>query len=899
MTMIRRLPGRDRLRHVLSILGVISICTGSVLTFSVASSSAAPGDSEAATFVDYAQCANDKPPSTSTACPSGWINGILNTNNSHFREDQVTPQRAEVVVPEGSDPDNRTLTFRYQTRKDSSGAHAYDSLATWNHTQTTAYRCEGLLPADCVGGPLSWLAIPADPTVVADANGAGTATSGHQLPNQRMEMYGGVIDSISVPVHDNPTGPGDDYASVTVTYHVADTSVDRKVQLLFGGHLAPSFGPRGWGAGVGAGSVSGGPYHIKWELADGESIGNRDNQIMADAILPQAEVSVSKTTATSLTRSYTWDVEKSVDGDAIVTTDEDTVEFDYDIVVTKSAPVDSNWKVTGVITVTNSGDAAANGINVTEGLTGCTIHPVGQTTGTYTQGSANVAAGGSVNFNYTCPRTTATAGDNSASVTWTGHSEAVSTGNVPFSFDSATVTTQNDCTEVTDTFDGGTAEVLAASQCSTRTFETSHTVDVPEAGCSGEVTNTAAVTGDTDDADVQACRTPADLLVTKTVAERYTKTWTWGIEKSVVGASTVTRAGGDVTFDYLIDVTRSETAATTGFVLSGSILVANGGGTTAENLDVSDDPGIEGADCTIFAPESETEYDGTYDLAPDDDVTFAYVCDVDADADTTGDNVATVDYDGAEAAIDSTEVGYDFGDADVTEVDECVAVDDLFDGGTAVELNGNLCESAVLETQHTVTVGTACETYRNTASSTTNDTETTDESSVDVTVCPETATPATPGYTEDTSCEDPDSYTIPDIAGVVYRVGGVLTAPGTYTLAEGVTVTITAEPESGYVLSQAPTEAGWTWSFTGSDVQRCRSGGGGTTTTTVAPTTTTTAPELPFTPEPEVIPVVITAPQPAPVLPFTGSDSNRMLLVGASLLTAGTLMVLLGRRRRA
>src|SRR6185503_7054405 len=82
--------------------------------------SAAPGT--AATFVDFAQCANDPAPSTSTACPGGWINGILNTNNSHYGEDMVVPQRFEVELPAGSPTTGRTLTFRYQARKGSANA---------------------------------------------------------------------------------------------------------------------------------------------------------------------------------------------------------------------------------------------------------------------------------------------------------------------------------------------------------------------------------------------------------------------------------------------------------------------------------------------------------------------------------------------------------------------------------------------------------------------------------------------------------------------------------------------------------------------------------------------------------------------------------------------------------
>src|SRR6266540_3533939 len=119
----------------------------------------------AVTFVDYAQCANGAPPSASLACPDGWINGILQASNSHYSEDQVTPQRAEVNVPVGA-PASHTLTFTYQARKGSAQTHAYDSLATWNWTQRSADRCQGLAAADCPGGASSAFPIPDDPQVL-------------------------------------------------------------------------------------------------------------------------------------------------------------------------------------------------------------------------------------------------------------------------------------------------------------------------------------------------------------------------------------------------------------------------------------------------------------------------------------------------------------------------------------------------------------------------------------------------------------------------------------------------------------------------------------------------------------------------------------------------------------
>lgn len=261
------------------------------------------------TVNDYSQCANGKPNATPandpTTCNQGWINGILNANNSQYHEDQVTAQRLAVNVPKGA-PTTQTIVLRYLARKGQGGVgnHAYDSLATWNDTVTGADRCNpALAQGTCPGGTANWHLIPLDSTVVKDSEGAGSATSGHEISDdgtgcdsggncgttagpRRMLMFGGTITSISTPTHDNPSGSGDDFASVTVTYTV-DTSVARDVELLFGGHLAASAGPRGWGQTVGSSFINGGPYHIKLDQVNGTSIGNRDNQITSGAILPQ------------------------------------------------------------------------------------------------------------------------------------------------------------------------------------------------------------------------------------------------------------------------------------------------------------------------------------------------------------------------------------------------------------------------------------------------------------------------------------------------------------------------------------------------------------------------------------------------------------------------------------
>ena len=87
----------------------------------------------------------------------------------------------------------------------------------------------------------------------------------------------------------------DRLADAQVARLVADFSEAFPVpafELVFGGHLAPAVGSRGWGAGVGASFINGGPYHIKLVGVDSSSIGNRDNQITAGALCVTYDVEV-------------------------------------------------------------------------------------------------------------------------------------------------------------------------------------------------------------------------------------------------------------------------------------------------------------------------------------------------------------------------------------------------------------------------------------------------------------------------------------------------------------------------------------------------------------------------------------------------------------------------------
>jgi hypothetical protein len=311
----------------LALLGTVTLLAGLM----AGSASAA---SPTVSISDYSQCPDGTANDDFKACLStGWILGILNAQNSTYHEDEVTPQRLLLAIPVGASMTNHSVDITYLTRKGSASAHAYDSLATWNYTQTAAEHCQLLSNCSGLSGP-TYFAMPADTTAVPPASGgASTTTSTHELTgdNARFAFFGDVLNAAAgAPLHtaNVSSSSTDDYATVRVSYNLGPsfgngTTVTTAgyVQLLFGGHLAASgynatTDPRGWGGALGASNINGGPYHIRITNLDGASIGNRDNQIAAGSILPfvAATPGISTTPSATTTFSATLDDSATITG---------------------------------------------------------------------------------------------------------------------------------------------------------------------------------------------------------------------------------------------------------------------------------------------------------------------------------------------------------------------------------------------------------------------------------------------------------------------------------------------------------------------------------------------------------------------------------------------------------
>ena len=255
----------------------------------------------------YSQCANDKGAGYVNGVPGecSWINGNLQKNNSAYNEGDATVQRVWLT---GMSPGSQhSITLKYGTTK--GGKHAYDYLTKWSWSEDWAG------PSICPDG-LAGCQTPSNTGTVAagevraivpkDMNQSNNYLPPFNNPggtaDDYISMQGGVFPANPIVgptvVSGDPMGPGDSETVITVSFQVPQTGgfCDAgvcDVLIYFGAHVASQ---AAWGTGNGAGSIEGSPYHVAIDATDGLSVGQRDNQMQAAAIVPNGSVTIIKDT---------------------------------------------------------------------------------------------------------------------------------------------------------------------------------------------------------------------------------------------------------------------------------------------------------------------------------------------------------------------------------------------------------------------------------------------------------------------------------------------------------------------------------------------------------------------------------------------------------------------------
>jgi len=214
-----------------------------------------------------------------------------------------------------------------------------------------------------------------------------------------------------------------------------------------------------------------------------------------------ADLTASVTAIPTFTRTYAWNVAKSVDKTLVKQVGGSTI-FTYAVKADETGFTDSAWASSGTIKVTNPNDWESVTATVSDAVDNGGSCLVGSPAAASV--SVAVPASGSALVPYTCTWSSApspTSGTDTATVTWdktaayTPDGSATDTASVAFTTPSTRV---NQTVNVTDTFNSttttlGTVTASDTTPYTSKTFSYTRTVTMPTFGCLSYA-NTAKIT---------------------------------------------------------------------------------------------------------------------------------------------------------------------------------------------------------------------------------------------------------------------------------------------------------------------------------------------------------------------------------------------------------------------
>lgn len=316
---------------------------------------------------------------------------------------------------------------------------------------------------------------------------------------------------------------------------------------------------------------------------------------------PEASVTVAKTAVTSYIRTYTWEIAKSVSPSVVNLFEGQNANVGYTVQVTRSAPVDSGWQVSGVISVTNSGASAVQVNSVAD-----SISDVGNVSVTCPAGSVpgSLGANATLVCTYTSALPDGTARTNTATATFNTSSTATGTAAVTFG-DPTTVV--NGSVNVQDVYNGLAPETIGTNISSNTSIPYTRNVV-----CGSDLTyvngvatyprlNTATIVETNQSANASMtvnCYRPS---VGKTVDPDFTRRFTWQILKTVNPSQINLLDGQSTTATYTVTLTKSD-PIDENFRVFGTITITNPHPTAALGITGVTDTLGNGLNATVTCP---------------------------------------------------------------------------------------------------------------------------------------------------------------------------------------------------------------------------------------------------------------------------------------------------------
>ncbi len=301
----------------------------------------------------------------------------------------------------------------------------------------------------------------------------------------------------------------------------------------------------------------------------------------------EGALKITKVVEPSFKRSFTWAIEKVVTPDTLHLFDGQTQDVDYTVTVTKSAPVDTEHKIAGTVTISNTSLTNPVIIESVEDVTALGT-AITLNCGAVTFPGYVLAAGTELACSYAATDVDPLDAANNVTVTTTSGTVATTAADILFA--TPTITVNNGITvtdDLTTTVFGpytASAKIPYSKELSCTTQAMTGYV---EGVATGAITNTAtinygAVTGALDKAVVNVnCY---QLLVHKTAIPTYDNRYTWEISKTVDPTSVDLLQGNTADLDYTVQVTRTGPVAEN-FAVSGVITVTNPHPTEGATLD--------------------------------------------------------------------------------------------------------------------------------------------------------------------------------------------------------------------------------------------------------------------------------------------------------------------------
>jgi hypothetical protein len=375
---------------------------------------------------------------------------------------------------------------------------------------------------------------------------------------------------------------------------------------------------------------------------------------------------VTKTAETSFTRTFQWDIDKSVTPETWDLFTGDSGTSRYTVAVEKTGFTDSDWAVEGEITIHNPAPDSATITDVTDEVSGVEAATVDCGVSfpyVLAAGDDLVCTYGPLSLPNGDSRT------NTATATTSGDVDG-DAGTADVSFGDPT-TLVNDSINVTDTNGESWGPV---SDNTSWQYDRTFTCD----GDEGTHDNTATITetGQSDDASVTVnCYA---LAVTKDAATSLTRTWNWTISKSVTPETWDLFTGDSGTSAYTVEVDKVDFTDSQ-WAVAGNINVDNPAPIGATINGVADivSPAIAASvDCGVAFPHTLGAGESlacTYGTALPDasdrtNTATATLQNYDYDFEGNGTPSGTTDF--------SHTVGVSFANATVTEVNTEISVTD-------------------------------------------------------------------------------------------------------------------------------------------------------------------------------------------------------------------------------